>query len=264
MNFGSEVTSKVPLYLVKMKLIIDSERLKNILSQKEKHFTTSYAEPLSIMFTSFAFFLTLFCSEYKGIWFISAEYVKFLVIGMSVSFFSYGLYLLYKKRANSFTSEALYGEIHMLNEVNGNIFSIVAIHCKKSNKYLLFYDEKWKCNLFPNYKVRGLGEEKELNNLKTLLSHDLNVKANKIELTYKFQRESTKISQPTQVEKLYVFHIYYAEIKDSKLENCDSSFEINNKTYSWKSISEMEQDDAIKRINMDVVGFIKDNLTPTL
>lgn len=179
-------------------------------------------------------------------------------------FFVYGVNLLHKKSTSTFTSETLYGEIHMLNEVNGNIFSIVSIHCKKSNKYLLFYDEKWKCNLFPNYKVRGLGEEKERNNLKTLLSHDLNVKENKIELTYKFKRESKKISQPKQVEKLYEFHVYYAEINDSEFGNCDSSFEINQKTYSWKSISEMEQDETIMRINWDVVGFIKDDLMPTL
>ena len=116
-----------------------------------------------------------------------------------------------------------------------HVHSIMII--KKENKYLNYYDDRWKMYLFPNMKGNNIEE------IKAKYKTD-NVK-------FLFDKVHEKFSVSNNKIKLY--HHYFYEVK--LLNNITMSEE-----YKWFSMEELQKNDRIQKINSDIVEYICYNI----
>ena len=119
----------------------------------------------------------------------------------------------------------------------------------KENKYLQYYDERWDSYLFLNCK---LYDDSNNEIIKEYVSKQLSIDINKITSIYVGEKVHTKFSESAQKEKEYQHYFY-----DVKIEGIDSLL-LDNTKYRWYSYDELLNDDRIKKVNSDIVGFIKE------
>ena len=139
-------------------------------------------------------------------------------------------------------------------------FSIVVIKDsfqQYSNRYLLYYDDRWKCQLFINYRT-SIGSDNE-QNICNRLSNELKIPTDQIAVKYITERIQRKFSVSDQVYKCYEHKIYHVTIPfTDRLKR--RKFSIDGKQYCWMTISEMEKDSDIKSKNLDVVSLVRDTV----
>ena len=161
-------------------------------------------------------------------------------------------------RGKSFSHEMLLKEIIDMNEVT-HPFSIVAIKDSYNdypNRFLLYYDERWSCWFFPNYKTIP-DDSSNASNICEHLSAQLKLPVDSIRLELKGEAVHRKYSVSDDKQKVYDHKFYSASI-DSFLdtERCDQ-FSIDGIEYIWMSIADMEKNPVIQERNSDIVGYIK-------
>lgn len=151
--------------------------------------------------------------------------------------------------------------IENLNEIE-HPFSLVAIKDsfnKFSQRYLLYYDNRWKLNLFPNYRTQAT-EEENIANITKHLSNELQIPQEMIDVVRKGFELRTKYSVSDKVQKVYAHTLYQTTIKKFPKKMQAETFTIGDRQYSWWSIDSMEADASIKEHNLDVVELVKHNI----
>ena len=158
---------------------------------------------------------------------------------------------------NKYDHEVLFQDIEQLNMIQHN-HSLVAVKdnsCEEKLRYLVYYDERWDCKLFLNYKTQNRNNEAAL---KEQVAADLNLNSDDIVCNYITSRVQEKYSVSHQEMRVYnhrLYEMYFNYIPDKfKKDN----FEVNGKHYYWMTIEEMEKDDNIKEKNLEVVDFVKE------
>ena len=167
-----------------------------------------------------------------------------------------GIYLAYKDK--KYTYKDLYMEIKNQNQIK-HPFSIIAIKDefqKYPGRFLVYYDNRWKCRLFLNYRTQENSQENEANIIKGL-SQDLHVDISDIQIDYKKTIIHKKFSYSDQCEKWYEHNIYEAHISNFPETEQISSFEVNGRQYYWMSLADMERDQTIMDKNSDIVAYVK-------
>lgn len=108
-----------------------------------------------------------------------------------------------------------------------HIHSIIII--KKNNKYLNYYDDRWRTYLFPNIKGNNINKIKDIyktSNIKFL-----------------FDKIHTKYSISHKENRLY--HHYFYEV-DTNIEG------------EYFTLDELLENNDIKKNNIDIINYIKD------
>lgn len=146
-----------------------------------------------------------------------------------------------------------------IKNINGieHPFSLIAIKDtfhEHPNRFLLYYDVRWKCWLFPNIRSDGSDTQNE-QNIRERISHDLKININQVNATFLESRIQTKFSVSDQIQKVYEHKLYKVVIPIPK-DMHRKSFEKDGCKYCWMSKYEMLQDDDIRKNNLDVVEFI--------
>lgn len=117
---------------------------------------------------------------------------------------------------------------------------------KRENKYLLYYDKRWECLLFINYKM--LDSFKDLD-LKKYIDELFNTNC---EVKYIKDIIHTKYSVSHKCNREY--HHYFYSIE------CDISnkdFILDGIEYKWITINEMKNNNRIMQVNSDIVNFVE-------
>ena len=122
-------------------------------------------------------------------------------------------------------------------------------------RFLLYYDEKWDCKLFLNYKTQERGDEAAIiaNVVKELKLNQKEVKCRYI--TSKLQE---KYSVSHRENRIYNHRLYELQVNRFSEQEMEKDFVVNGKHYYWMSIEEMEKDDNIRNKNLEVVDFVKE------
>lgn len=122
-------------------------------------------------------------------------------------------------------------------------------------RFLLYYDEKWDCKLFLNYKTQERGDEAAIiaNVVKELKLNQKEVKCRYI--TSKLQE---KYSVSHRENRIYNHCLYELQVNRFSEQEMEKDFVVNGKHYYWMSIEEMEKDDNIRNKNLEVVDFVKE------
>lgn len=122
-------------------------------------------------------------------------------------------------------------------------------------RFLLYYDEKWDCKLFLNYKTQERGDKAAIiaNVVKELKLNQKEVKCRYI--TSKLQE---KYSVSHRENRIYNHRLYELQVNRFSEQEMEKDFVVNGKHYYWMSIEEMEKDDNIRNKNLEVVDFVKE------
>ena len=151
----------------------------------------------------------------------------------------------------------LINETNKLNEI-AHEHSIVVIKDsfqKYPNRYLVYDEPNWdNCKFFLNYKENENNE----NFIRGHLSGELKVNPDKIKLQFKGQRIHPKYSVSEGKEKIYSHKFYLATIEEFPEDMKKDTFEKDGRRYYWKSISELEADEKVRKYNSDIVGYVKE------
>lgn len=138
-------------------------------------------------------------------------------------------------------------------------FSIIAIKDEYRpfpNKFLLYYDTRWSCWFFPNYRTSP-DESENKKNICERLSGQFKISASSIELQRKADIIHRKYSVSDHVGKAYNHTLYNAKFEAFPDVMQHDRFKIDDLDYAWMSIPEMEKNPDIREHNMDVVSFVK-------
>lgn len=239
-----------------MQLLIDSAKLEALLQRKQDDIGykklnqgCNVANALLVLYGGFS------ASPETALW---AKAMAIIAGGL-------GLYwsgcAMVKAIKNTYNADLLQHDIENLNEIE-HPFSLVAIKDtfnKYPHRYLLYYDNRWGLNLFPNYRTQAT-EEENIANIISHLSNELQIPAQDINVEQKGYKLTTKYSVSDKVQKVYAHTLYQANIKKLPKKLQADSFMIGDRKYSWWSIDKMEADEYIRKHNLDVVELVKNNI----
>lgn len=239
-----------------MQLLIDSTKLEALLQRKQDDIGykkldqgCNIANALFVVYGGFS------ASPETALW---AKAMAIIAGGL-------GLYwsgcAMVKAIKNTYNADLLQHDIENLNEIE-HPFSLIAIKDtfnKYPHRYLLYYDNRWQLNLFPNYRTQAT-EEENIANIVGHLSNELQIPAQDITVEQKGYKLTTKYSVSDKVQKVYAHTLYQATIKELPKKLQADSFMIGDRKYSWWSIDKMETDEDIREHNLDVVELVKHNI----
>lgn len=152
-------------------------------------------------------------------------------------------------------------DIENINQIS-HPFSIIVIKDsfrQYPNRFLLYYDERWECRLFINYRTsKGTGADNE-QNIRARLSNELKIPADQIAVQYMTEKIQRKFSVSDKIYKCYEHKVYYVTIPfTDRLKK--RQFSIDGKQYCWMTISDMEKDPDIQGKNLDVVNLVRETI----
>lgn len=239
-----------------MQLLIDSTKLEALLQRKQEDIGykkldqgCNIANALFVVYGGFS------ASPETALW---AKAMAIIAGGL-------GLYwsgcAMVKAIKNTYNADLLQHDIENLNEIE-HPFSLIAIKDtfnKYPHRYLLYYDNRWQLNLFPNYRTQAT-EEENIANIVGHLSNELQIPAQDITVEQKGYTLTTKYSVSDKVQKVYAHTLYQATIKKLPKKLQADSFMIGDRKYSWWSIDKMETNEDIREHNLDVVELVKHNI----
>lgn len=235
-------------------VLLDEEQLRLLLkSNASKIGNTNGWEPF---ITAFIFFISSAFATYQPWWIFSAGIFKGLIVLISCILMIRGIYLAVKDR--KYTYMDLYTEIKNQNQIK-HPFSIVVVKNEFEqypDRFLVYYDSRWKCRLFLNFRTQQDMTENE-EKIKRALSNELQVDMSDIKIDYKNTYLHKKFSYSDQCEKWYEHTIYQARISHMPETEQSDSFVINGRQYFWMSLPEMERDQIMMEKNSDIVSFVK-------
>lgn len=236
-------------------LLLDETKL-NLLLEQKKQFIGKTVVWDSIL-SSLSFLVSVVFASYSDFLGIPGHYFKIGFVILGLFFTGKSVRDVISSLKNSYTNVDLYNDINKLNQITHN-HSIIAIKDTFSefpNRFLLYFDTRWSCDLFINFK-------ENINNESFItdgLSNRLKVPSSNISLQYIAQNIHEKFSVSHNEYRVYSHRLYLATISDFPPEFKDDEFIIDGVVYKWMSISDMESDDRIMEVNEDVVQFVKSN-----
>lgn len=111
-----------------------------------------------------------------------------------------------------------------------NIHSIIII--KKGDKFLNYYDKRWKMYLFPNIKGNDIEKIKEI------------YKTDDVKLLFDKTHDKYSVSH----KKIRIYHHYFYEVK--------SNIKINDSKYFF--LDELLKMEKENKYNSDIIKLIED------
>lgn len=204
-----------------------------------------------------SFLTSVFLASYNDILGVPGNWIKLIFVITGLFFTAKSIRDVFCNLRNSYTAMDLFDDINHLNQITHN-HSIIAIKDSFSefpNRFLLYFDSRWSCDLFLNFK-------ENINNesfIKASVSNRLKVRESDISVSYITQKIHEKYSVSHKENRVYCHRLYLVSISTFPPELKKKSFEIDGTQYRWMSISEMETDEHIMGVNEDIVRFVKSN-----
>lgn len=241
-----------------MKMLLDKIKLRLLLEKRRDHIKNK-VEGIDILITALIYVVSLLCCEFKTVLGLDKMVIQTLAWVLAFAIIVYGVYKMIKSLKNRYNHEMLFGEIENLDEVLHK-FSIVAIKDsfeKYANRFLLYYDDNWKCWFFFSFHTADYQNEESVIHR---LSNKLKIDAKAISLAYVSDRIQPKFSEKDQVNKVYYHTLYVGTISKFSDVLKQKEFELDGIRYRWFTIEEMESDEVIMNKNKDVVSFVKEKI----
>lgn len=237
------------------------DKLCELLESRRKYIGERLI-PFDGWFADAGFLLSLLVTDYRPVLSLSARTVKLI---FWAAFAAYTAYLAWKTREaviDKYTVENLVEDISNSAE-RPHRFSLLVIRNtfdERTNKYLLLYDARWKCYLFPY--VKGTEDEAEnRRRVKAFAESHLGIPSTAVSVAKAFGSEHDKYSVPDKVMKHYVHTFYDVDIskyialhQDSPIKNRE--FEMDGYTFRWYTAAEMNNSREIIKRNKETVEDI--------
>lgn len=236
-------------------LLLDETKLNLLLEQKKQFIGKTVV--LDSVISSASFLISVIFASYGDFLGIPGQYFKIGFVILGLVFTVKSVYDVIHSLKNSYTNVDLYNDINKLNQITHN-HSIIAIKDTFSdfpNRFLLYFDTRWSCDLFINFKENINNESFIIDGL----SNRLKIARSDISLQYVAQDINEKFSVSHNEYRVYSHRLYMATISEFPPEFKDNEFVIDGAVYKWMSISDMEADSRIMEVNEGIVQFVKSN-----
>lgn len=205
-----------------------------------------------------SFLLSAFTATYTDVLGIPGMVIKtvFCTIGVM-----YGVKIMkdvITMSKNKYNHEILMKDIVNLNRIQHN-HSLIAIQdtfSGKKDRFRVYYDERWDCKLFLNYKTEDKNNEDVIIDR---LAADLELDKRKISCTYITSRVQEKYSVSHEENRMYNHRLYEVSLTKYPEKMKTDDFSVNGKHYYWMTIKDMEEDENVRKKNLEVVDFVKEN-----
>lgn len=241
-----------------MKMLIDKIKLR-LLLEKKRDYIRHTVDGIDILIAAIVYVVSLMCSDFKSAFGIDEKIIETLAWVFAVVILIYGLYRMVKSFCHRYNHELLYKDIENLDEVLHK-FSVIGIkdyYNEFANRFLLYYDDAWKCWFFFSFHTSEVQNEE---NIIQRLSHKLKINPKYIKVQYISDRIQPKFSEKDKINKVYQHSLYQGIIAQFPENMKQDEFEIDGIRYRWWTIEEMEAEPRIMEVNSDVVSYVKEKI----
>lgn len=237
-----------------MKILIDDTKL-NLLLEQKKQFIGKRVTWDNFL-SAFSFLVSVILASYSDVLGIPGTVFKTVFVILGLFFSGKSIYDIVRNFRNNYGIEDLLKDINRLNEIphSHSIVIIKDSFQRFSNRVLVYEDDRWGCNLFLNYKDNPNNEDFIVNHI----SNELKINRNDIRLTFVAQMIHEKFSESAKKDKVYNHRFYIASIKQFPVEMKKDTFNFDGRVYYWKTITELERDENVRKKNMDILNYVKE------
>lgn len=237
-----------------MQLLIDKKDLE-LLLEKQRDFIGNKVT-IDTIIAGISFLLSAATASYSKVLGVPGIVLKTIFCMIGVAYVLKIMSDLIKRCNNKYDHTVLEKEIENLNMIQHDHSLVVISNSQLCDEktFLVYYDERWDCKLFLNYKTQDRNNEAFIIDK---VSADLQVDKNKMNIRYVTSRVQEKYSVSHAENRVYNHRLYEVQINDGLPKN-EIDFIINDKHYYWMSVLEMEKDFNIVKKNMEVVDFVKE------
>lgn len=239
-----------------MQILIDDTKLNLLLEQKKKYIGKKVA--WDSFLSALSFLVGVAFASYENTFIIPGVVLKTIFTVLGIFFTGKSIFDIHNSIHNSYSYTDLLQDINKLNEITHN-HSIVAIQDtfnEYPNRFLVYDDPQWQCQLFINYK----DNENNESFIKDHVSRELKVDISSITVKYISKIISQKVSGRDNKEKVYCHKLFLVKLKDIPAHMRNDTFECNRRTYHWQSILDLENNNAAIEKNSDIIRFVKENI----
>lgn len=238
------------------RLLIEDTDLELLLEKKRKLIGRHISWDVTL--TGLLFALPLIPTDFNELWGIPGEIIKWSLISLGLIIFLIGAIQMMISLAKPYNHRNLYKDIVKL-EPPAKEHSLIAIKDTFNSfpdRYLLYFDKKWGCKFFPNFKTVQQDNE---DNIREHLSIMLKIPKKFIKIELKAEAIQQKYAPHDMSVNTYQHKLYLATITSFPETLREDSFTIADKKFFWLSIDQMLDDKTIREKNLSVVSFVKDN-----
>lgn len=188
-------------------LNIDEKALQLFLEKKKEKIEKKRPDGLGEIISSFSLMITLILADFS---YISSILSKIFILSawfISIVILLFGIRELVRSLICNYSVNQLYEEIKEIDPKTKHPFNIVLIK-NEEGCYLVFWNTRWKCWLFPNYHCIGesFDIEKEKDYVDACLIRDLK-EVEKFNINYLGNKQSTKYSVGDKIDKNYIYDV---------------------------------------------------------
>ena len=158
---------------------------------------------------------------------------------------------VYKNRYNHVD---LMKDIERLDMIQHNHSLICISRQSDTKEFLVYYDERWDCKLFLNYKTQEHNNEAYILDC---ISDNLGIDRDILKCRYITSRVQEKYSVSHKENRIYNHRLYEVYMSNMPSDFMNMDFVVNNIHYYWMTIADMEKDSNILEKNIEVVDFVK-------
>lgn len=128
------------------------------------------------------------------------------------------------------------------------------------NRYLVYYDDGWKCDFFPNHRTAETQDADE-KHIVEYLSDSFEIPADDFSITHVGADSKAKASAEHDNElRYYDYQFYKADVNRVPKAWKGDSFSVGSKRCRWMTLDEMLRDPNIEKKNHDVITYVKGNI----
>lgn len=231
-------------------LEIREEKLKDMLFRRKKHIKTNgaFIEAL-LCFISFA--ITVILADIKN----SPLNVQ---IGLIIAGIAYIVIFVLSIYGSNYSVESFYEDICSVAEKEHN-FSLVLLRDTSGlfpSHYLLNYEKRWGCYLFPFVRTN---KENDLKSVENYISSFIGIKDFKIKKVG--ESDFTKYSVSANLQKTYHHTFYIADFDAKNTIGKKQTIKLNHQKYKWLSIPSMKANKKIWSRNNDNIRYVEEHFS---
>lgn len=215
---------------------IQENTLQELLENRKKHFK-SQSTFIEATLSLISFICSLFIANISTCGIMQKIFISILILLYIVLFF----FIIWGCR---YSTDAFYNDIVSASK-DIHAFSLIVI--KNGNLYLLKYNKRWKCYLFPFLQTK---ENDDKSSAIEYIKNDLNIKNCNIEKIV--SKNFTKHSVSANMTKTYQHTFYF--LKNNQYEK--QTFKLHGNKYKWFTIEQMKENKNIREKNNDNIDFV--------
>ncbi len=238
-----------------MRLLVDDKDLQLLLEKKRDLIGNKVT--IDMIIAGVSFMLSVITADYGVMLGVSGVIWKTIFFMIGVYYCAKIAKRIYQMWKNEYTHETLYNDIKKLDEIQHNHSLVIIKNTFEEDidKYLVYFDERWECKLFLNYKTQVYNDEQNIINN---VSNDLRINPELIHCNYIASKIQEKYSHSHKENRIYNHRLYEVKIDQFDDEMKKSDFKKYEKHYYWMKMEQMQNDSEIQKENLDVIDFVKE------